>query len=154
MEITVGFTNGCFDILHRGHVDYLTRSAALGRFLLVGVNNDNSVRRLNKGAHRPFNLLDDRIAVLAGLECVDYVVPFHEDTPLELIQLVRPDHLVKGGDWQINQIIGGKFVSELGGQVHSLPFSYPHSTSELIRRIQQASQRNQSRLGILEATNL
>jgi rfaE bifunctional protein nucleotidyltransferase chain/domain len=129
------FTNGCFDILHRGHVDYLSRSAALGRFLLVAVNDDASTRRLNKGKNRPFNSLDDRIAVLASLECIDCVVPFHEDTPLDLIRLVRPDHLVKGGDWPIKQIIGGEFVSQLGGQVHSVPFRYPHSTSKIIRQI-------------------
>jgi rfaE bifunctional protein nucleotidyltransferase chain/domain len=131
------FTNGCFDILHRGHVDYLTRSAALGRFLLVAVNDDDSARRLNKGKGRPFNTLDDRIAILAGLECIDCVVPFHEDTPLDLIQLVRPDHLVKGGDWPTNQIIGGEFVSQLGGQVHSVPVHYPHSTSKIIRQIRK-----------------
>ena len=131
------FTNGCFDILHRGHVDYLTRSAALGRFLLVAVNDDDSARRLNKGKDRPFNSLDDRIAVLAGLECIDCIVPFHEDTPLDLIQLVRPDHLVKGGDWPTNQIIGGEFVSQLGGQVHSIPFRYPHSTTKIIHQIRK-----------------
>jgi rfaE bifunctional protein nucleotidyltransferase chain/domain len=131
------FTNGCFDILHRGHVDCLARSAALGRYLLVGVNDDDSIRRLKKGKHRPFNSLDDRMAVLASLECVDCVIPFHEDTPLELIQLVRPNHLVKGGDWPKDQIIGGEFVSQLGGQVHSLPYRYPHSTSDFVRRIQQ-----------------
>ena len=132
------FTNGCFDILHRGHVDYLTRSATLGRFLLVAVNDDDSARRLNKGKDRPFNSLDDRIAVLAGLGCIDCVVPFHEDTPLNLIRLVRPDHLVKGGDWPTNQIIGGEFVSQLGGQVHSVPFRYPNSTSKIIRQIRKA----------------
>ena len=131
------FTNGCFDILHRGHVDYLTRSAALGRFLLVAVNDDDSARRLNKGKDRPFNSLDDRIAVLAGLECIDCVVPFHEDTPLDLIQLVRPNHLVKGGDWSTNQIIGGEFVSQIGGQVHSIPFRYPYSTSKIIYQIRK-----------------
>jgi rfaE bifunctional protein nucleotidyltransferase chain/domain len=136
------FTNGCFDILHRGHVDYLTRSAALGHFLLVAVNDDNSVRQLNKGEDRPFNVLDDRIAVLAGLECINCVVPFHEETPMDLIQLVRPDHLVKGGDWPKDQIVGGEFVSQLGGQVHSLPFRYPHSTSEFIRRIRESDGTN------------
>jgi rfaE bifunctional protein nucleotidyltransferase chain/domain len=131
------FTNGCFDILHRGHVDYLTRSAALGHFLLVAVNDNDSAQRLDKGRDRPFNSLDDRMAVLAGLECIDCVVPFNEDTPLELIQIVRPDHLVKGGDWPTNQIIGGEFVSRLRGQVHSIPFRYPYSTSQIIRKIQK-----------------
>ena len=133
------FTNGCFDILHRGHVDYLTRSAALGRFLLVAVNDDDSAHRLNKGKDRPFNSLDDRIAVLASLECIDCVVPFHEDTPLDLIQLLRPDHLVKGGDWSTNQIIGSEFVSNLGGQVHSVPFRYPHSTTKIIQKIRKTA---------------
>jgi len=118
-------------------VDYLTRSAALGRCLLVGVNDDDSARRLNKGKDRPFNSLDDRIAVLAGLECIDCVIPFHEDTPLDLIQMVRPDHLVKGGDWPTNQIIGAEFVSQLGGQVHSVPSRHPHSTSKIIRKIRK-----------------
>lgn len=116
-------------------MDYLTRAATLGRFLLVAVNDDDSVRRLNKGQNRPFNSIDDRIAVLASLECVDCVVPFYEDTPLNLIQLVRPDHLVKGGDWPTNKIIGAEFVSQLGGEVHSVPFRYPHSTSKIIRQI-------------------
>ena len=129
------FTNGCFDILHCGHLDYLTRSAALGKYLLVGVNDDNSVRRLNKDKGRPVNCLRDRIEVLAGLECIDCIGPFHEDTPLELIRLIQPDHLVKGGDWPTDEIIGGKLVSETGGQVHSLPLHYSHSTSELIHRI-------------------
>jgi len=131
------FTNGCFDILHRGHVDYLARSAALGRFLLVAVNDDDSARRLNKGKDRPFNSLDDRIAILAALECIDCVISFHEDTPMDLIRLVQPDILVKGGDWPINQIIGGEFVSQLGGQVHSVPFRYPHSTSKIICQIRK-----------------
>ena len=129
------FTNGCFDILHRGHLDYLTRAAAFGKGLIVGVNDDNSVRRLNKGEGRPVNCLRDRIEVLAGLECIDYVVPFHEDTPLELIKLIQPDHLVKGGDWPTDQIVGGNFVSTNGGRVHSLPVRYPLSTSKLIRRL-------------------
>ena len=133
------FTNGCFDILHRGHVDYLTRAAALGNFLLVGVNSDESVRRLNKGASRPLNSLDDRMAVLSSIGCVDVVVPFNDDTPFGLIQLLEPDHLVKGGDWAEDQIVGSEFVSQIGGQVHSMPFYYHHSTSDLIRRIQAIS---------------
>ena len=129
------FTNGCFDILHRGHLDYLTRAATFGKCLIVGVNDDNSIRRLNKGEGRPVNRLRDRIAVLAGLGCIDYVVPFHEDTPLELIKLIQPDHLAKGGDWPTDQIVGGNFVLTNGGQVHSLPVQYPLSTSKLIRRL-------------------
>jgi len=131
------FTNGCFDILHRGHVDYLTRSATFGSCLIVGVNDDGSVRRLNKGENRPINCLRDRMEVLAGLECVDWIVPFHEDTPLDIIQLLAPEQLVKGGDWPVEKIVGAKLVIENGGQVHSLQHSYPHSTTKLINQIKQ-----------------
>lgn len=131
----VVFTNGCFDILHRGHVTYLEEAAALGRSLVVGVNSDASTRRLNKGADRPINPLDDRLAVLAALACVSLVVPFEEDTPLELIRRVRPDHLVKGGDWSPERIVGADWVRAYGGQVHSIPFRFDRSTTELLRRI-------------------
>jgi len=129
------FTNGCFDILHRGHVTYLAEAAALGKSLVIGVNTDDSVRRLDKAPDRPFNSLDDRMAVLASLRVVDLVVPFDEDTPLELIKQVRPDHLVKGGDWQISDIVGNEFVSSYGGKVHSIPFRFQRSTTDLVKRI-------------------
>lgn len=129
------FTNGCFDILHRGHVTYLAEAAALGKSLVIGVNTDDSVRRLNKAPDRPLNNLEDRMAVLAALRVVDLVVPFDEDTPLELIKKVRPDHLVKGGDWQIADIVGNEFVSQYGGQVHSIPFRFQRSTTDLVKRI-------------------
>jgi len=129
------FTNGCFDILHRGHVTYLAEAAALGKSLVIGVNTDDSVRRLDKAPDRPFNTLDDRMAVLAALRVVDLVVPFDEDTPLELIKIVRPDHLVKGGDWRIAEIVGNEFVSSYGGEVHSIPFRYQRSTTDLVKRI-------------------
>jgi rfaE bifunctional protein nucleotidyltransferase chain/domain len=129
------FTNGCFDILHRGHVTYLAEAAALGKSLVIGVNTDDSVRRLNKAPDRPFNNLEDRMAVLAALRVVDLVVPFDEDTPLELIKKVRPDHLVKGGDWQISDIVGNEFVSGYGGKVHSIPFRFQRSTTDLVKRI-------------------
>jgi rfaE bifunctional protein nucleotidyltransferase chain/domain len=129
------FTNGCFDILHRGHVTYLEQAAALGATLLVAVNSDASVRRLGKGGDRPINTLADRMAVLAALAAVDVVAPFDEDTPLELIRLSRPDHLVKGGDWAPARIVGADLVHGWGGSVHSIPFSHPHSTSELLRRV-------------------
>jgi len=131
------FTNGCFDLLHRGHVDYLERAAELGKTLIVGVNSDASVRRLNKGSERPLNPLEDRLALLAALACVSIVVPFEEDTPLELIKQVAPDHLVKGGDWAIEQIVGAKEVQARGGRVHAIPFRYNRSTTELIRRIRE-----------------
>lgn len=129
------FTNGCFDILHRGHVAYLARAAALGGSLVVGVNSDASVRRLEKSPDRPFNCLDDRMAILAALESVDLVVPFDEDTPEKLIELVQPDHLVKGGDWAPDDIVGGESVKKRGGEVHSIPFEYDRSTTALIERI-------------------
>jgi rfaE bifunctional protein nucleotidyltransferase chain/domain len=129
------FTNGCFDILHRGHVAYLEEAAELGRSLVIGVNDDASVRRLEKGSDRPVNPLDDRMAILAALGCVSLVVPFGEDTPLELIKIVRPDHLVKGGDWPPETIIGNEVVRAYGGAVHSIPFRYERSTTALLKRI-------------------
>ena len=132
------FTNGCFDILHVGHVDYLDRAAALGASLVVGVNSDASVRRQGKGADRPINPLADRMAVLAALESVSLVVAFDEDTPLRLIEQLRPEHLVKGGDWPVDAIVGAEFVRALGGQVHSLAFRHQRSTSDLLRRIRAA----------------
>jgi len=129
------FTNGCFDILHRGHVSYLEEAAQLGRSMLVAVNTDNSVRRQNKGTDRPINPLDDRLALLAALQSVDLVIPFDSDTPLELIRLIRPDILVKGGDWPIEQIVGATEVIKWGGEVHSIRFRYQRSTSDLINRI-------------------
>lgn len=131
------FTNGCFDILHRGHVTYLEEARALGASLVVGVNTDASTRRLNKGADRPINPLDDRLAVLAALESVSLVIPFDEDTPIELIKLVRPDHLTKGGDWPVEKIVGAEFVRSYGGKPHSIPFRYERSTTDLIRRIRR-----------------
>ena len=111
------FTNGCFDILHAGHVDYLDRAAALGASLVVGVNSDASVRRQGKGQDRPINPLPERMAVLAALEAVSLVVAFDDDTPLALIRAVRPEHLVKGGDWPVESIVGADFVRGYAGQV-------------------------------------
>lgn len=129
------FTNGCFDILHRGHVTYLQEARNLGNSLVVGVNTDASVQRLNKAPERPFNGLEDRLAVLAALQCVDLVVPFDDDTPLALIKQVKPDHLVKGGDWKPEDIVGNEFVQSYGGQVHSIPFRFQRSTTDLVKRI-------------------
>lgn len=134
-ERPVVFTNGCFDILHRGHVAYLARAAELGRTLLVAVNTDDSVRRQDKGDDRPLNPLEDRMAVLAALECVDLVTAFDEDTPLELIRRLRPQRLVKGGDWSTDRIVGADLVQAAGGTVHSIPFEYERSTSTLVARI-------------------
>lgn len=129
------FTNGCFDILHRGHVTYLEEAAALGNSLLVAVNSDDSVRRLNKGLDRPINPLADRLAILAALQSVDLVIPFDDSTPLELIKQIHPDILVKGGDWPLEQIVGATEVIQYGGEVHSIPFRYQRSTTDLIRQI-------------------
>ena len=129
------FTNGCFDILHRGHVDYLEQAAQLGATLLVAVNSDGSIRALGKGEDRPINSLADRLAVLAALSSVDLAIGFEEETPLELIRLCRPDWLVKGGDWPVSEIIGADLVQDNGGMVHTIPIRYPCSTSTLLKKI-------------------
>jgi len=129
------FTNGCFDILHRGHVTYLSQARALGASLLVAVNTDASVRRQGKGAQRPVNPLEDRVAVLAALASVDLVTWFEEDTPLDLILTVRPEVLVKGGDWGLDQIVGAPEVRSWGGTVHSVPALHDRSTTALLGRI-------------------
>jgi len=129
------FTNGVFDILHRGHVTYLAQARALGASLIVAVNADASVRRLGKGGDRPINALADRLAVLAALESVDLVVSFDDDTPLALIGACRPDVLVKGGDYSVEVIEGAREVRGWGGIVHSIPFQHERSTTILLRRI-------------------
>lgn len=129
------FTNGCFDLLHVGHIRYLKEARSLGDFLVVGVNSDASVRRL-KGAQRPVQSQSDRAEILASLVSVDMAVIFEEDTPLQLIQAVRPDVLVKGGDWSIDAIVGGDFVLSYGGDVRSLQFIEGRSTTEIIHKIE------------------
>ncbi|MBI3222566.1 MAG: D-glycero-beta-D-manno-heptose 1-phosphate adenylyltransferase [Nitrosomonadales bacterium] len=129
------FTNGCFDVLHRGHVTYLAQARALGAALIVGVNSDASVKRQGKGADRPINSEHDRMTVLAALESVSLVVRFDEDTPLNLILACRPDVLVKGGDWQPESIVGNKEVQGWGGKVHSIPFLHERSTTALLNKI-------------------
>jgi D-beta-D-heptose 7-phosphate kinase/D-beta-D-heptose 1-phosphate adenosyltransferase len=133
----VVFTNGCFDILHRGHITYLSRAKALGDVLIVGLNDDESIRRL-KGERRPINTLEDRAGVLAALSCVDHIVPFAEDTPAELIRLVRPDIFVKGGDYTRETLPEAALVEELGGQVEILAYLDNRSTTGIIERIQAA----------------
>ena len=128
-------TNGVFDILHRGHVTYLAQARALGAALVVAVNSDASVRRLAKGDDRPINTLDDRLAVMAALECVSLVTWFDEDTPLARILEVGPDVLVKGGDWPVERIVGYREVTARGGQVHSIPFLHQRSTTALVDKI-------------------
>ena len=129
------FTNGVFDILHRGHVTYLAEARALGSTLLVAINGDASAKRLGKGGERPFNALADRIAVVAALESVHLVTWFDEDTPLARILECRPDHLVKGGDWPIDKIVGAREVAGWGGKVHAIPFLHERSTTRLLARI-------------------
>ncbi|HPF89838.1 MAG: D-glycero-beta-D-manno-heptose 1-phosphate adenylyltransferase [Flavobacteriales bacterium] len=131
------FTNGCFDILHRGHVEYLQEAAALGDRLIIGVNSDASVRRLGKATDRPFNDQDSRAKVLAGLRLVDAVVIFEQDTPLELIQTIGPDVLVKGGDWTEDKIVGAEIVKARGGEVRSLKLVDGFSTTALVEKIRK-----------------
>lgn len=130
------FTNGCFDLLHPGHIDYLAKARALGDVLILGLNDDDSIRRL-KGPDRPINPLADRSTMLAALKSVDLVVPFAEDTPLKLISALMPDILVKGGDYDADDIVGAKAVRENCGKVIVMPFIDGHSTTSLIKRIQQ-----------------
>ncbi len=132
--LSVVFTNGCFDILHRGHLDYLARAASLGNALVVGVNSDASVRLL-KGEGRPVNSEQDRLLALASLLVVDSVCLFDEDTPLALIEAVRPDVLAKGGDYQVENIVGGKEVMARGGRVEIIPFVEGYSTTSFIERL-------------------
>ena len=133
----VVFTNGCFDLLHIGHVRYLQSARDLGDLLVVAVNSDESVRSLNKGPGRPLTPVDQRIEVLGALTCVDYVVRFDESTPLQIIEILQPDVLVKGGDWAIDQIVGKDIVEKRGGTVRSIPLIPDLSTSLLIERIQK-----------------
>ena len=135
LEQPIVFTNGCFDILHRGHITYLQQARNLGSSLIVGVNSDASVKRQNKGSDRPINTLEDRMALLASLECVDAVIDFDEDTPIKLIEIVTPQILVKGGDWKVENIVGAEHVKSHGGQVHSIAFEHDRSTTSLLKRI-------------------
>jgi len=133
-EEKVVFTNGVFDILHRGHVEYLIEAKALGDSLYVGLNSDASARRI-KGAPRPFAREEDRAYCLAALVPVNYVIVFDDDTPLQLIKALKPDVLVKGGDWKIEQIVGFEEVQAYGGKVMSLPYREGYSTTQLLRAI-------------------
>ncbi len=134
--VKIVFTNGCFDIIHRGHVEYLEFARSLGDILIIGLNTDDSVRRL-KGPTRPINRFEDRAYVLASLEVVDYVVGFGEDTPFELIREVIPDVLVKGGDYRPEDVVGRDIVEEHGGKLVLAPFKDGYSTTALIKRIKE-----------------
>ena len=128
------FTNGCFDIIHAGHVDYLEKAKSLGDILVVGLNSDSSISRI-KGTKRPIVNQDYRKRVLEALKSVDLVVVFDEDTPLRLIKEIKPDVLVKGGDWSIENIVGADFVQSYGGEVKTIDFIYDISTSKIIEKI-------------------
>lgn len=128
------FTNGCFDILHRGHVDYLSKARSLGDLLIVGLNSDKSVQRI-KGESRPIQDENSRAEILASLLFVDYVVLFDQDTPLELIEKVRPDFLVKGADYKPENIVGHEIVEEKGGKVVTIEFLQGYSTSKIVEKI-------------------
>ena len=134
-ESPLVFTNGCFDILHRGHVTYLAQARSLGSSMIVALNTDASVKRQGKGGDRPMNKLEDRLRVIASLQDVDFVTWFDEDTPYNLIQLIKPEILVKGGDWSIDKIVGSHDVLVYGGSVHSIPFLFDTSTTKLINKI-------------------
>ena len=129
------FTNGCFDIIHPGHIDYLSQARDLGDILVLGLNTDQSVRRLNKGSNRPINDERTRAYVLAGLASVDLIVFFDEETPYNLIKLLQPNVLVKGKDYEVEKIIGFDILKENGGQVITIPFLDGYSTSSLIKKI-------------------
>ena len=133
-EARIVFTNGVFDLLHPGHIQYLDAASKLGTHLIVALNTDDSVRRI-KGSSRPVMKLEERSEVLAALESVRFVTWFNEDTPAEIISLVRPNILVKGGDWEPESIVGKDFVESYGGRVLSLPFLSGHSTTSILEKI-------------------
>ena len=135
--VTVVFTNGCFDVIHEGHVHILRAARSLGHRLFVGVNTDESVRRL-KGEGRPINTLDSRLKVLSEFRSVDFLVPFEEDTPMELIRELQPNILVKGGDYTFETVVGARFVSDLGGKVVIVPLLRGFSSTEVIDSIRRS----------------
>ncbi|UOD50677.1 D-glycero-beta-D-manno-heptose 1-phosphate adenylyltransferase [Orrella daihaiensis] len=134
----VVFTNGVFDLLHRGHVTYLDRAATIGGCLIVAINTDASAKRLGKGPERPLNNEQDRAAMLAALSCVDVVTWFDEDTPYELIDLLRPDVLVKGGDYDMSKLAETKLIESWGGRALAIPFEFERSTTALVNKIRQS----------------
>ncbi len=135
-ESKIAFTNGCFDLIHRGHVAYLESAKQLADFLVLGLNSDDSVRRL-KGDERPFINQDDRAYILSRLEAVDVVCVFEQDTPLELIKRVKPDLLIKGGDYRLEEIVGRQVVEAHGGKVLTIPFIEGRSTTNLVKKIRK-----------------
>ncbi|MDP6041736.1 MAG: D-glycero-beta-D-manno-heptose 1-phosphate adenylyltransferase, partial [Candidatus Latescibacteria bacterium] len=134
----VVFTNGCFDLIHHGHVTYLQKARSQGDVLILGLNTDDSVSRL-KGRDRPILPLEDRAGVLAGLECIDHIVPFAEDTPKDLIATLLPDVLIKGGDYQLDDIVGREEVEAAGGTVTTIPLVEGRSTTNIVEKIRKGS---------------
>jgi rfaE bifunctional protein nucleotidyltransferase chain/domain len=132
------FTNGVFDILHRGHVTYLAQARALGAALVVALNGDASARRLGKGEGRPLNTLEDRMALVAALEAVDAVTWFDDDTPAVLIETLHPEVLAKGGDWPAEEIVGAAATLARGGRVVSIPFAHQRSSTALLEKIRKS----------------
>lgn len=136
-DYKIVFTNGCFDILHHGHIDYLSKAADLGDILIVGINSDTSVKKLNKGANRPIQNENDRALILSSIQFIEALIIFEEDTPYELIQSLQPDVLVKGGDWKEHEIVGADIVKAKGGAVISVPFVEGYSTTDIEKRIKK-----------------
>ncbi len=136
--LKVVFTNGCFDLLHPGHIDYLSKAADLGDILIIGLNSDSSVKKLNKGSSRPIQNQNDRALILSSIQFIEAITIFEEDTPLELIKQIQPDVLVKGGDWQENQIVGAEFVKTNGGIVNIIPFLEGYSTTTIEKKIKNS----------------
>ncbi len=132
---SIVFTNGCFDILHSGHIDYLKKTKALRDILIIGINSDESVKKI-KQQNRPINKLLDRMIVLDSIKYVDYVVPFNEETPENLIKIIKPDVLTKGGDWNKKDVVGSDFVKSYGGRTVIIPYIKGKSTTNTIKRIQ------------------
>ena len=143
---SIVFTNGCFDILHKGHLDLLKKAKSLGDILIVGLNNDTSVKKI-KGPNRPVNNEKNRAFVLSCISFVDYVTLFSGTTPIKAIKSVRPDILVKGGDWKVKDIVGGDFVTMEGGRVVSIPLTRGYSTSRIIEKMAGINKRGRKPMG-------
>ena len=134
-DLKIVFTNGCFDLLHHGHIDYLSKAADMGDVLIIGLNSDSSVKKLNKGANRPIQNENDRALILSSIQFIEAIIIFEEDTPYELIKLVQPEVLVKGGDWKENEIVGADIVKKNGGTVTTIPFVEGYSTTNIEKKI-------------------
>lgn len=137
-DLKIVFTNGCFDILHHGHIDYLSKASDLGDVLVIGLNSDASVKKLNKGVNRPLQNENDRALILSAFQFADAITIFHEDTPYELIKFIQPDVLVKGGDWKENEIVGADIVKAKDGTVVVIPFVDGYSTSNIEKKIKSS----------------